>query len=107
MDACSTCERTEWTSEDLVRSDCKTSCAMGVLAWIVVGLIAGWLAAKITDAPRGLLRNLIVGLIGSLVGGFLFRKLNVRVEPDFWGELITATIGAVLLLFLLQVLRRA
>ena len=80
---------------------------MSVLAWILIGLIAGWLAAKITNAPRGLLRNLIVGLIGSLVGGFLFRKLNLRVEPDFWGELITATIGAVVFLALWQAIRRA
>jgi uncharacterized membrane protein YeaQ/YmgE (transglycosylase-associated protein family) len=80
---------------------------MGVLAWILVGLIAGWLAAKITEAPRGLLRNLIVGLVGSLLGGFLFGKLGLHVVPDFWGELITATIGAVVLLFLLQVIKRA
>jgi uncharacterized membrane protein YeaQ/YmgE (transglycosylase-associated protein family) len=80
---------------------------MGVLAWILVGLIAGWLAAKITEAPRGLLRNLIVGLVGSLLGGFLFSKLGLHVVPDFWGELITATIGAVVLLFLLQVIKRA
>jgi uncharacterized membrane protein YeaQ/YmgE (transglycosylase-associated protein family) len=80
---------------------------MGVLAWILIGLIAGWLAAKITHAPRGLLRNLIVGLIGSLLGGFLFSKLGVRVVPDFWGELITATIGAVVFLALLQAIRRA
>jgi uncharacterized membrane protein YeaQ/YmgE (transglycosylase-associated protein family) len=80
---------------------------MGVLAWILVGLIAGWLAAKITEAPRGLLRNLIVGLVGSLLGGFLFSKLGLHVVPDFWGELITATIGAIVLLFLLQVIKRA
>jgi uncharacterized membrane protein YeaQ/YmgE (transglycosylase-associated protein family) len=80
---------------------------MGVLAWIVIGLIAGWLAAKITNAPHGLIRNLIVGLIGSLLGGFLFVKLGIHVVPDFWGELITATIGAVVLLFLWQAIRRA
>jgi uncharacterized membrane protein YeaQ/YmgE (transglycosylase-associated protein family) len=79
---------------------------MGVLAWIVVGLIAGWLAAKITKAPHGLVRNLIVGLVGSLLGGFLAGKLNIQVVPDFWGELITATVGAVVLLFLWQALRR-
>jgi DNA-binding transcriptional LysR family regulator len=38
-----------------------------------------------------------VGLVGSLLGGFLFGKLGIHVVPDFWGELITATIGAVLL----------
>src|SRR5262249_32543923 len=84
-----------------------TRFTMGVLAWILIGLIAGWLAAKITNAPRGLLRNLIVGLIGSLFGGFLFSKLGLCVVPDFWGELITAIIGAVVFLALWQAIRRA
>ncbi len=79
---------------------------MGVIAWIVIGLIAGWLAAKITGAPRGLLRNLIVGLIGSLLGGFLFSKLGLRAVPDFWGELITATVGAIVFLLIWQAIRR-
>jgi uncharacterized membrane protein YeaQ/YmgE (transglycosylase-associated protein family) len=80
---------------------------LGVLAWILIGLIAGYLAAKITSAPRGILRNLIVGLVGSLFGGFLFTKLGFHVVPDFWGELITATIGAVVFLALWQAIRRA
>ena len=80
---------------------------MGVIAWIVIGLIAGWLAAKITDSPRGLLRNLAVGLLGAVLGGFLFTRLGVQMMPDFWGQLITAIIGAVVLLFLLQAIRRA
>jgi uncharacterized membrane protein YeaQ/YmgE (transglycosylase-associated protein family) len=80
---------------------------LGVLAWIAIGLIAGWLAAKITNAPRGLLRNLVVGLLGAMLGGFLFGRLGLNVMPDFWGALITAVVGAVVLLFLLQVVRRA
>jgi uncharacterized membrane protein YeaQ/YmgE (transglycosylase-associated protein family) len=72
----------------------------------VIGLVAGWIAAKLTRAPHGLVRNLVVGLIGALVGGFLFEKLNVRVVPDFWGNLITATIGAVVFLLLWQAIRR-
>jgi uncharacterized membrane protein YeaQ/YmgE (transglycosylase-associated protein family) len=79
---------------------------LGVIAWIAIGLVAGWLAAKITDSPRGLLRNLVVGLLGAMLGGFLFTKLGLNVMPDFWGQLITAVVGAVLLLFLLQVVRR-
>jgi uncharacterized membrane protein YeaQ/YmgE (transglycosylase-associated protein family) len=79
---------------------------MSVIAWIVIGLIAGWIAAKLTNAPHGLIRNLIVGLIGALVGGFLFEKLNVVVVPDFWGNLITATIGAVVFLLIWQAIRR-
>ena len=80
---------------------------MGVIAWIVIGLIAGWLAGRITDSPRGLLRNLAVGLIGSILGGFLARKLGIAVVPDFWGELSTAIIGAVIFLFVWQAIRRA
>jgi len=80
---------------------------MGVIAWIVIGLVAGWLAGRITDSRRGLLRNLAIGLIGSLVGGFLARKLGIEVVPDFWGELITATIGALIFLFVWQAIRRA
>jgi uncharacterized membrane protein YeaQ/YmgE (transglycosylase-associated protein family) len=80
---------------------------MGVISWIVIGLLAGWLAGRITDSPRGLLRNLAVGLIGAILGGFLARKLGIEVVHDFWGELITAIIGAVILLFVWQAIRRA
>jgi uncharacterized membrane protein YeaQ/YmgE (transglycosylase-associated protein family) len=79
---------------------------LGVFAWIVIGLIAGWLAAKITGSERGLLRNLVVGLLGAMLGGFLFTKLGLTVMPDFWGQLITAVVGAVVLLFLVQAVRR-
>ena len=80
---------------------------MGVFAWIVIGLLAGWLAGRITDSPRGLLRNLAVGLIGSVLGGLIARKLGIAVVPDFWGELITAVVGAVIFLFIWQAIRRA
>ena len=80
---------------------------MGVLSWIIIGLLAGWLAAQITNSPRGLVRNLAIGLLGAVVGGFLFSKLGIHVMPDFWGQLVTAIIGAVVLLFLWQVIRRA
>jgi len=59
---------------------------MGVLAWIVIGFLAGWIAAKLTNAPHGLFRNIIVGLIGALVGGYLFEKLNVVAVQDFGGK---------------------
>ncbi len=80
---------------------------MSVLSWILIGLIAGWLAARLTDSPRGLLRNLAVGLIGAILGGFLARKLGIPVVPDFWGELITAIVGATIFLLVWQAIRRA
>ncbi len=56
---------------------------MGVIAWIFIGLIAGWLATQILGGSGGLLRNLAVGLVGAIVGGFLFEKLRLEVMPDF------------------------
>jgi uncharacterized membrane protein YeaQ/YmgE (transglycosylase-associated protein family) len=80
---------------------------MGVIAWIIVGLVAGWLAHVILGGRGGLFGNIAVGLIGALVGGFLFDKLHLQVMPDFWGNLITATIGAIIFLFIWRAIRRA
>ncbi len=80
---------------------------MGVLAWIVIGLIAGWLAHVILGGRGGLFGNIAVGLIGAVLGGFLFEKLRLEVMPDFWGNLITATIGAIVFLLIWRAIRRA
>ena len=80
---------------------------MGVLAWILIGLVAGWLATQILGGSGGLFHNLAVGLVGAIVGGFLFSKLNLQVMPDFWGNLITATIGAIVFLLIWRAIRRA
>jgi len=80
---------------------------VGIIAWIVIGLVAGWLANVILGSRGSLFHNLAVGLIGAIVGGFLFEKLNLHVMPDFWGNLITATIGAVIFLAIWRAIRRA
>jgi uncharacterized membrane protein YeaQ/YmgE (transglycosylase-associated protein family) len=80
---------------------------MGFLAWIVIGLVAGWLAHVILGGRGGIFGNLAVGLVGAIVGGFLFAKLNLQVMPDFWGNLITATIGAVIFLAVWRAIRSA
>lgn len=80
---------------------------MGIVAWIIIGLIAGWLAHVILGGRGGVFGNLAVGLVGAIVGGFLFEKLNLHVMPDFWGNLITATIGAIIFLLIWRAIRRA
>jgi uncharacterized membrane protein YeaQ/YmgE (transglycosylase-associated protein family) len=80
---------------------------MGVIAWIIIGLLAGWLAAQILGGRGGLLYNLAVGLVGGIVGGFLFEQLHLEVVPDFWGNLITATIGAIVFLLIWRAIRKA
>jgi uncharacterized membrane protein YeaQ/YmgE (transglycosylase-associated protein family) len=80
---------------------------MGILSWIIVGLVAGWLAKQILGGPGGLFHNLAIGLVGAIVGGFLFEKLRLEVMPDFWGNLIVATIGAIVFLGIWRAIRSA
>ena len=79
---------------------------MEALAWIVIGLIAGWIAARMIHSALGLLRVLIVGLFGAILGAFLFTRLGIHVMPDFWGALITAAVGAVVVLWIWRAIRR-
>jgi uncharacterized membrane protein YeaQ/YmgE (transglycosylase-associated protein family) len=81
---------------------------MGIIAWIVVGLIAGWLAnVMLGGRGGGLLYNLAIGLIGAVVGGLIFGALSVVPEPGFLGNLVSATIGAVVFLLIWRAIRRA
>ena len=79
---------------------------MGILSWIVIGLIAGWLASQILGGRGGLLHNLAVGLIGAIVGGILFDQLGLAIKPGFLGELISATVGAVVFLLIWRAITR-
>ena len=80
---------------------------MSVLAWIFVGIIAGWLAERITGRSHGLLTNLFVGVIGAFIGGFIFSSLlGFRYEEGFnMPSIVVATVGAVVLLALFGGLR--
>nr|WP_312051878.1 GlsB/YeaQ/YmgE family stress response membrane protein [Brevundimonas diminuta] len=79
----------------------------GFIAWIIIGIIAGWLAEKIMKRDHGLLTNLIVGVVGALIGGFLAGNLlGVDADGNWIVGIIVATIGAVVLLFLLGLMKR-
>jgi len=75
----------------------------GIITWIVVGGLAGWVASIITktDANQGLLGNIVVGIIGGLLGGFIFGLLGGTGFTGFniWSFLV-ALIGAVVLLMI-------
>ncbi len=75
---------------------------MNILACIVVGILAGWLAERITGRDHGLLTNLFVGILGSLIGGVLFSGLmGFRYDEGFnLGSIAAATVGAVILLLM-------
>jgi len=78
---------------------------MGWLAWIVVGAIAGWLASKVmkTSRQQGLLMDIVVGILGALLGGFLFEKFGETGVTGFniWSVFVAFT-GAVVLLALIR-----
>jgi uncharacterized membrane protein YeaQ/YmgE (transglycosylase-associated protein family) len=67
------------------------------LAWVIIGLLAGWIAGVITRGRGfGCLLNVILGLIGAVIGGWIFVRLGIPAW-GFWASLAAATVGAVVL----------
>lgn len=79
---------------------------LDLIYFLLIGLAAGWLAGKIMKGRSfGILTSLCVGVIGALLGGFLFRLVGL-LAIGLLGSLISATVGAILLLFILQKIKR-
>jgi len=67
---------------------------------IIVGILAGFIASKLTGGEgKGCWIDLLLGLVGGLLGGWLFRAIGFTWEPGWVGELVTATVGAVIILW--------
>lgn len=80
---------------------------MDIIWFLIIGIVAGWLAGKIMKGSGfGLIGDLVVGVIGALLGGFLFGLLGLSAN-GLIGSLITATVGAIVLLFLIRLIKRA
>jgi uncharacterized membrane protein YeaQ/YmgE (transglycosylase-associated protein family) len=76
--------------------------------YILIGLVAGWLAGQVMKGGGyGVIGDIIVGIIGALLGGGLFGKLGIGLGGGLIGSLIVAFIGACILIFLLRLLKRA
>lgn len=81
---------------------------MGFLAWIFVGLIAGWLAGKVMKGGGyGILVDIILGILGGILGGWIFGMLGVWPGGGMIGSIIVAFVGAVILVAITRVLKRA
>jgi uncharacterized membrane protein YeaQ/YmgE (transglycosylase-associated protein family) len=80
---------------------------MGILLWIVFGALVGWIASKImgTDESQGGLANIVVGIIGAVIGGFIAELIGLEGVTGFnLGSFAIALVGAMLLIGLLKVL---
>jgi uncharacterized membrane protein YeaQ/YmgE (transglycosylase-associated protein family) len=81
---------------------------MELLWFIIVGLIAGWLAGQLVKGGGfGVVGDIVVGILGALIGGYLFSSVGASVGGGLLGSIIVATIGAVILVFLLRLIKRA
>ena len=81
---------------------------MDFVWFILIGLAAGWLAGQVMKGGGfGVLGDIVVGVIGALLGGFLFRTFEVSAGGGLLGSLIVATIGAIVLLVVLRLIKKA
>ena len=79
-----------------------------IIAWIVIGAVAGWLAGVLVKGGGfGLLGDIVVGIVGAFVGGWLAGVLHISIGGGFIASIITATIGAVILIVVLRLIKSA
>ena len=80
---------------------------MGIIAALIIGGIAGWLAGLIVrGAGFGIIGNIVIGIIGALLAGWLLPQLGVSLGVGWVRDIINATIGAVIILVILSLIRR-
>ncbi|WP_322060793.1 GlsB/YeaQ/YmgE family stress response membrane protein [Paraburkholderia sp. J63] len=80
----------------------------GIIAWLIIGAVAGWLAGVLVKGGGfGLIVDIIVGIVGAFIGGWLAGLLGIHIGGGMISSIITAIIGAVILLFIIRLFRRA
>ena len=81
--------------------------AHGIIVWLIIGVIAGWLAGQLVRGGGfGLIGDIVVGIVGALIGGWLAGALGISIGSGFIASIITSVIGAVILLLILRAIRR-
>jgi uncharacterized membrane protein YeaQ/YmgE (transglycosylase-associated protein family) len=80
---------------------------MSLLLFLIVGIVAGWLAGMLVKGGGfGLVGDLVVGVIGAFLGGFLFSTFGASAGGGLLGSIVVATVGAVVLLFITRLVKR-
>ena len=81
---------------------------MGIIIWLIVGAIAGWLAGMVVKGGGfGLIGDIIVGIVGGLIAGWLLPQIGIVIGGGIVGAIIDAFIGAVILLVIIRLIKRA
>lgn len=78
---------------------------VSILGAIIIGIAAGWIAEQVMGRKHGLLTNLVVGVVGALLGAFIANAMGIGFA-GFWGSLLVSTAGAILLLWIVGMVRR-
>ena len=82
---------------------------MGLISWIIIGGLAGWMASKFmeTDKSQGVFINIVVGIIGALIGGFVMNLIGGQGVTGFnlW-SFIVSLIGSIIFLWILKMIRK-
>ncbi len=79
-----------------------------LLIFLAIGAVAGWLAGTlIKGGGFGLLGNIVVGVVGAIIGGYVFDLLGISLGAGLVGSIITATAGAALLLFMVGLIKKS
>ncbi|MDP7701934.1 MULTISPECIES: GlsB/YeaQ/YmgE family stress response membrane protein [unclassified Mycobacterium] len=92
-------------TEFLARSTTLTS--VGWIGYIIIGALAGWIAGKIVKgAGSGILMNIVIGIVGALIGGFLLSFAFDTASGGWWFTFFTAILGSVILLWLVGMVQR-
>ncbi len=81
---------------------------MGIIIWLIIGGVIGWLASMImrTDGQQGILMNIVVGIVGAFIGGMIFARGDINSAPLTVTSFIVSLIGAVILLAIVNLIRR-
>jgi len=79
----------------------------GIIVWLIIGAIAGWLAGRLVKGGGfGLIGDIVVGIVGALIGGWLAGVLGISIGSGFIASVITAIVGAVILLLIVRAIKR-
>ena len=86
----------------------KKMASHGLIAWLIIGAVAGWLAGTfVKGGGFGLLGDIVVGVIGAFIGGWLAGVLGIHLGSGWISSILTASAGAIVLLVILRAVRRA